>query len=108
MSVMPAVEFLGHIISIIVGLTVPSNDQVAMLLSDVCLLELPSYFAATCHSVLLVFWLSVCVPILPFRYVDCFKIMGWPFFEEERFAEKSKPLISVVGGHKTPQNMIQN
>jgi hypothetical protein len=74
-SIALGTESLGHAISIVVGLTVPSTNTLAMYLSGICLLEFPSYVTATCYSVLLLFWLSVCAQILPIQYTRLFKIM---------------------------------
>jgi hypothetical protein len=74
-SVSVALKALGSALALAVGLTVPSSDAVAMYESGICLMEFPCYVTVTCYSLLLLFWLTVCVQILPLAYVPKFNVM---------------------------------
>jgi hypothetical protein len=74
-SISIALKVIGYAIAIVIGFMIPPSDIVAMHVSGICLLEFTSYVTATCYSLLLLFWLSVCVQLLPLTYVPRFRVM---------------------------------
>jgi hypothetical protein len=74
-SISVALRCVCHVIAIPLGLTINATDHVSVYVSGLILIEFPAYVIATCYSILLLFWLSVCAQILPLKYVPRLRVM---------------------------------
>ncbi|OHT05882.1 hypothetical protein TRFO_26238 [Tritrichomonas foetus] len=66
---------LLHLASLLFGIFMPDSKYLSTM--GMLFEELPSYFITTSYTLVLMFWLSICLQILPFRYVKAFRYTYW-------------------------------
>jgi hypothetical protein len=72
------IKSIGHLGVIIVGrlgTDVVEPDFSKQTLYGVILLEWPTYLVSSCYTLVLLFWLLICLQLLPLRYSNIFKRM---------------------------------
>lgn len=65
-------KLIGDLSVICIGHLAPAS---AFTLAGLFLLEFPCYLIASCYSLVLMFWLSVCAHVVPLKYAPRFKAM---------------------------------
>jgi hypothetical protein len=72
------IKSIGHLGVIIVGrlgTDVVKSNSIRQTVYGIILLEWPTYLISSCYTLVLLFWLLICLQLLPLRYSSIFKQM---------------------------------
>jgi hypothetical protein len=90
-------KFLSPLLVLVLGHMAAPDFNFS--LAGILCCELPSYVVASCYTLVLMFWLSICTQVLPVRYGTVFRVMRAVLIGYNVLAYAALATTAAVLGH---------